>query len=457
LSVWRGRLSARGYRVEVSEAGLFCRLEIEKPGRLFYRGREPGRGLTRKGALLVLAGVPVALALLLALLLPLTGVPALLPVAGALALALAAGLTVTFWRWPLGSVLDRAVTFAWNSLVAPLRSEGLAEEDSAFAAGLALVSAGHGDAADREEILELLRRDTEAAVAAGPGPVKHLAAFWRLTAEDLAGSGGDAVAMVAAQIGRCFEGKLPLSFAGQLLHHWEAPWWTAGSLARLRVLLCDRAFEAGLEVQDLIEIGRITPPLGAALKTEDVIGLAHLRLLWSLRPLRPWDRFGKNATVFEIAADPEVGRGRLAKHPDLLISFEGAPVISLGDRGLVCLDQLFTRPPRTVEVVSRQLLHEEVYELILDEQRFQFASPPDETALRLERLFRYFFNDFRAQVAEVPRWRSPVVSRPLRSQNAVPCPQCGQPVVTRVGEVGISMEVAADIEPPARSPKPAAV
>jgi hypothetical protein len=458
MSIWRGRISARGYRVEVSDSGLAAWMEVETPARLLYRGTEPPPRLTPRGALLVLAGIPACAALILSLLLPLFGVPALLPVAAALTLALALGLFVSFlWREPR-KPLDRAIDYAWELLVPRLHAESLALEDSAFAAGLARASAGRGRAEVRAEALKQLRQQTETAVASAHGPVRHLAALWRLTAEDLARAGSDPVPLLVAQAGRCVDGKLPLSFIGEILHDWDAPWWTTGRRARLRVLLCDRAFEAGLEVQDLMEIGRVTSSLGAALKTDDTEGLAHLRLLWSLRPNRPWDRFGKTATVFEQAADAETSETRLAKYPDLLFTVEENPIMHVCVRGVVVQEEIFTAPPRTIEVVSRQLLLQAGHELILDERSFFLPDDPEPVARRLERLFRYFFHEFRGLVPAVSRWRSPAVSRTLRAQNAVPCPQCRQPVLVRRGEVGIGMEVAPDLEPPARSPaKPAEV
>jgi hypothetical protein len=450
LSVWRGRLSGRGYRVEVSDAGLVPWLEIETPGRVLFRGTEPPPRLTRKGALLLLAGIPALAGLVLSILLPALGVPALLPVAGTLALSLALGLFVSLRRGVDPPALDRAVDHAWQMLAPRLHEGGFLMEDSAFAAGLALASAGRGHRNHREESLKFLRRETETAVASSYGPVRHLAAFWRLTIEDMARADLDPVPVVVGQLGRCFDGKLPFTYAGQLLDRWQAPWWTAGALARLRVLLCDRAFEAGLEVQDLIEIGRVTPPLAAALKTDDVQGLGHLRLLWSLRPSRPWDRFGQTVSVFELAADPDTDRTRLDRYPDLLLTVEEKPVIHVCAGGIALLDEVFTQPPRSVEVVAQRPLGEAGFELVLDDRRLAFATDPEATARRLERLLRYFFHDFRSQVPAVLRWRSPAVSRTLRVQNAVPCPQCHQPVVVRLGDVGISMDVAGDLEPPAR-------
>jgi hypothetical protein len=224
-------------------------------------------------------------------------------------------------------------------------------------------------------------------------------------------------------------------------------------LSRLRVLLCDRAFEAGLEVQDLVEIGRIVSPLGAALQTDDPNGLAQLRLLWSLRPTRPWDRFGRSTTVFELAADPDAGMTRLARYPDLLLTFEDRPLIHLCVRGIVFMDTIFNNPPQTIEVVSRHMFPDRGFELFLDRHSFRFPTEPDAVARRLERLFRYWEQEIRPQVQAVRRWRSPVVSKTLRAQNAVPCPECHKPVLAKIGEVGISMEVAPDIEPPRRPTK----
>src|SRR5579875_1242338 len=63
LNLYRGRLSAGGYRVEVSERGLFTHLEIATPEKSIYQGREPGRLLTQRGAMILFVGPLVLLAL----------------------------------------------------------------------------------------------------------------------------------------------------------------------------------------------------------------------------------------------------------------------------------------------------------------------------------------------------------------------------------------------------------
>src|SRR5262249_7989970 len=154
-------------------------------------------------------------------------------------------------------------------------------------------SVGRGQPDLRAPSLKRVLDLTEKAVADAAALLPHLAALYRLAAADAAALGRDPVPLVAAQIGRCFLGKLPITYAQWLLEEWEGLWWTGGNLARLRVLLCDRAFEAGLEVLDLLEAGHAAPALGDVLEISNTDALAQLRLLWSLRPRRPWDRCGE--------------------------------------------------------------------------------------------------------------------------------------------------------------------
>src|SRR5262249_10208506 len=157
---------------------------------------------------------------------------------------------------------------------------------------------------------------TENAVAAGA--VRHLAALHRLAIADAMQAGRTGVPLLVLQLRRCFEGRLPFTFADELLDKWDERLWTAERRARLRVLVCDAAFEAGFEVHNPVEVGRGAPAVARLLGTAAPHDLAWLRLLWSLRAGRPWDRCGPANTVFELAADPNEGK-LLARYPDLLL------------------------------------------------------------------------------------------------------------------------------------------
>ena len=162
----------------------------------------------------------------------------------------------------------------------------------------------------------------------GIAPPSHPAALRRLLIEDAVAHGADPVPIVVDLLGRCFEGRLSLRFAEHLLAGWSinpsdrrdagSTWWTPGDLVRLRVLLCDRAFEAGFEVRNLLDAANQSPALGDVLGIHNVPNLAALRLLWSLRSSRPWDRCGDPLTVFDLAADPKRA-DLLGRYDDLLL------------------------------------------------------------------------------------------------------------------------------------------
>ncbi|MGH7174346.1 MAG: hypothetical protein ACRELG_29110, partial [Gemmataceae bacterium] len=427
LNLYRGRLSAGGYRVEVSERGLRTSLEIVAPEKRIYRGREPGQLWTRRGAMFLFVTPLIALALLCAFvaLRPLPVVCIILTVAATAHLAMR-----RLWRprVPLGV---RARNYAWTLLAPQLHADGYRLNDSAFLAGLALLSGGDGYALLREALLPDLAKRSETAVLASSAPAGHLAALRRLTIEDAVSRGADAVPLIVDLLARCFEGRLSLLVAEHLLDDWASPWWTPGARARLRVLLCDRAFEAGFEVRNLLDAGQNAPSLGRVLGTDDLPHLTALWLLWSLRPTRPWDRCGDPLTVFDLAADPKRAE-LLERFPDLLLwqiepewsiiapgLTEAKPAhILFCVRGVFLQGVLFTEAPRVVEVNARWRYSD----LVIGEQRFRSSGSLDLLALRMERWFRYVFSEFLPALPRVEQWQAPDRLAILRAWGAVSCP-----------------------------------
>jgi hypothetical protein len=441
-----GRLSLGDYCVDVSESGLVPRLTIEGPGGLIFRGREPGRlGLTRHGATLLLAGPCMTAAVFYAALVNLLPVLPLWPVTIFLVLALAVYFGAGLYWWLQPRSLDRSVDFAWTRLVPRLGSESPhfpTSEESAFLAGVALTSVSHGSADARWQELERVLGIVERAVAAGISPLAHLAALQRLAVADAAAAGHDPVPLVVEQVSRCFDGRLPLAFVQWLLAEWEGSWWTAGNLARLRVLLCDRAFEAGWEVADLMEAGLMAPALEEVLRTADPNGLTQLRLLWSLRPSRPWAAWSEALTAFELAEDPEDGRAWLRKYPDLLFLDEALPAVVICGRGLVFQETVFTEWVRNIEIRARRDFDGVEYELTIGEHEFRFLSEPAGLVVRLAHWFRYHFGEFLPQVEGVRAWQAPEGSKSTQFQEAVACPECRRLLVPRAGQVGTPIGTA---------------
>ena len=291
---------------------------------------------------------------------------------------------------------ERLLRHAWTLLAPRLHENGFVAEDSAFLAGLAHATPPGAFRQRRAPLLATLLKRTEDALAAGLAPPGHIAALRRLMVEDAAAAGADPVPLVVDQLARCFDGHLPLAYAQHLLAQWTADWWTAGNRVRLRVLLCDRAFEAGFEVRNLLDAGRTAPALGDVLGVSDPAGLAALRLLWSDRPTRPWDHCGPSRTVFELAADP-ARAGLLGRRPDLLLwqrepswvvaaddgeePLRGAEIL-FGVGGVWLQDVRFTEAPAVVEQTRKAF----GFELALGRRRFRGPGEVDALARRMEAL-----------------------------------------------------------------------
>ena len=205
-------------------------------------------------------------------------------------------------------------------------------------------------------------------------------------------------------------------------------------------------------MRDLREAGRLAPALGEILHTDQPDGPAQLRLLWSLRPHRPWDRWGEAVTVFDLAHDAEAGVRLLGKYPDLLLAEPGQPVLLIGGRGVVFQDVLFRDYPRRVESRHRRDSARADYEVLLDDHRFTFPSDPGAVVRRLERWFRYHLQEFLPQVAGVHAWKTPPDTRPLHLRRPVVCPECSHLLLPRDGDVGTLVN-GAQRDPTRSSPR----
>jgi hypothetical protein len=344
----------------------------------------------------------------------------------------------------------RAQTHAWTVLAPRLHADRYHAEDAAFLAGLAQASVGDGVGPVRQAILPRLVEITEAALGRGEGSPVHLAPLVRLLIDDEVEAGEDPAPLIANRLARCFEGRLPFSFAERLLARWKVDWNRPGHRARLRILLCDRAFAAGFEVRNLVDAGRTAPALGALLGVDRPDDLAALRLLWSLRATRPWDRCGPASTVFELAEDPAF-ETTIADARDLLlfqreaswpplVDAEGDPYsarLLVCRRGVLLNDALFTEPPSPLRVVHRGAESE----LVAGPRRFQSPADVEPLAARLEAWVRYFFKHFRPAIADALDWAPPDRSALWRAWGAITCPECGRPLLPRVGEVGVALDV----------------
>jgi hypothetical protein len=435
-------IEGEGYRVETSDNGLMPTLEIEIPNATVYDGREPGRLLTRAGAFLLFA-LPLLMLAILLLVLPLGldiawYVPGL--AVGGLFFVVV-GMIFLSGEQP-NDPLNRVIDHAWRKLVPTLLEMGLARDDHAFLAGLAQCSIGHGDIAGRADALEQVRAAMDKVVAEGPVPASFLGAVWRLTIEDAAEDeeGQDTLPVLAGQADRCFDGGLPLSFLTTLLAPLENETWSVADERRLRVLLCQRAFDAGLEVRELLDLGRLQGTLSRTLDLKQTEYIAHLRLLRTLQATRPWERVGRATAIFEIVKHHREAAALLERLSDVVLRVDNVPGLYLCGRGVNFEGAWILEPPQQIDIIDRSLFAEGGFHLVIGSNRFWYAEDPTPVVSRLEKWLRYFFRDFRPQLAGVYRGRSPAAARRLLARNGVRCPDCRRRVLPVLGELGITAD-----------------
>ncbi len=432
MNVARGRLSAAGFVAEVSERAWRPRLYLATPKAVLRNGTGDGPLLTPRGRTWIIVGPPVFAALLLAVAFTFMARDATGPVLLLLGLASAAALILRFGAKSGAGPADRAVDHAWTVLVPHLHKSTPTPEAAGFEAALASVSIGLGQPEARAQALHQSVERIERSLADSAEWLDCLPPLWRLLAEDAHRQGRDPVSLVARLLSRCLEASLPMEAGDALLHRWKRPWWTDGARGRLRVLLCDRAFEVDLEVADLVAAARHAPALADLLGSSVPSSLAQLRLLWGLRTDRPWDRCGDAFTVFEVAGQ---GGNLFDRVPDLLLhqavtdwppDQTGPLTVTVCTRGVLFQETLFTAMPTEIEVSERPGGR---YELVLGPCQFDFRDDPTDLARLLERWMSFYFQEFLPRSATMlDRPRSRPVPVPL-PKPMVTCPDCREPFV----------------------------
>ncbi len=429
------RLAGQGYRIEVLDGRLGSHLGVLTPAGVVYDGPEPGNVTPSAMARFAAAAPFVALAFLVAV--ACSAPFALLATAAALLAALVA------YRWAARTdrarTGDRAIDHAWSFLASDPERRHIAPQDAAFLAGLALASIGRGDPVARAATVRLW------VDALDPADTKVWAAFQALDAADTFASGGDPIPRVAAAIGAGFGDPRRFPAAVALAELCPQVAWTAAMRARLRVLLVESAWAAGLGVWDLHELGVALPPLDTILGSDDTDGLARLHRLWTLRPSRPWSRCGPAATAFEVALYPDLAREHFAEALDLLLylpvrSDGEAESIILSGRGVLFRQILMA--DRSVPISYRPRTNGEGggYAMTFGTSQLAFAESPVRIAARLECWADFWFREFLPGVDEslaVPAGRA---VKSLLAAVASKCPECGKASVTAVGRAGVKLK-----------------
>ncbi|MFL5242454.1 MAG: hypothetical protein ACJ8FY_10135 [Gemmataceae bacterium] len=452
LVVGHGRLGYLGYSVEIRETSLFPHLLVRTPHQVIFTGREPNSRMTWVGTLLAITPLIMAAFAIGSGLVSL-GIRVFFPVSFLLLVALVLAMRDRSERRKLVKPAIRALGYAWERLVPVLHTPGFNESDAAFLSGLAVLTATRESFHVPEPVLARCLAETDKAVTSGSAESVYLAALQRLAIARQAHEGEDPIAEVAKQIGRCFDGPLSLSYAEELIAGWKTGWLNPSAWARLRVLVCDKAFEAGFELASLRHAIRQKPTLRDLLNLKDLRALAQLRLLWSQRPRRPWDRHGKAVTAFELAQEEKSDKW-LGRYADLLLLVDldteffaqsarkssSELRLVLCSRGVALQGKIIMENPPHLEVVRRKLWEGSGYDLIAGSTSFHFEEDPQDLVSQIERWCRFYFLEFRPQAEDVVHWKAPDTPARMRARGAVECSECHGWMLPRIGEVGVPVD-----------------
>jgi hypothetical protein len=440
LQLGEQHLEGQGYRLDLSERGLVPTLRIETPSEILYAGREPHRRLTRLGGLVLLVAPLIAGSYFF--LDWLTGgafaVPLLVAVAAGVGLILT-GLLVLCWPAP-APAHDRLVQAAWEMLVPEL----LAAPGRAgwkFLHGLAALTAGDDDNRPRPAVLVECLETAERYAGAEPHAARCLAMLCRLYIDALRGGRRDAVGFVADRVADGLRGEVSLLSAATLLEEFCYPRrgdWRRDELARLQVLVAARAFEQGLTVDDLSDLGRAFPAAEEALRLDDRWRWGQLELLWSLRDRRPWEWAGQAATVFELVAGPGHDVDALLEdHPDVLLSVRRGRLL-VTTRGVWVQGECISALPDGVAVRVEQYYSDTAAEVRVGPHRLTIDGDVRKQVDELEDWLRFYFEDF---LPKLPTTRRPPsdAARQLWQAHKTACPGCGKGLVPCLGDLGIAV------------------
>jgi uncharacterized C2H2 Zn-finger protein len=424
LTYSRGRLAGEGFAVEVGGNAWYRTLRVTTAGKTAVgrRSLAPRAASTLAAALVLVGALLVARTLTGAL----------------VGLALAA-VAYTIARALLSSSRDpsdRAIDAAWTRLGARLAER---PNTARFLTRLCMASSERGEPELRAWILNAMTRRAGRQAAESDEELQLLAASRVLQVEDMRRLGRDVTAGIAALAADGFTGALSADYAefvvGCYLAHPREP----GELGRLRVLVLQAAFDAGLAPRDLTHLWSGAPFLRRAMLVEPTHRLGLLFGLWRHRDGEPWRSVGDAVTVYDLARSaPPTAARLLAQFPDVLLVHrtKGNLEALLGPI-LVCARGVSIGGVLTADPDAEVRLTNEGRRLVFGRHRLDVAMPlPGETPERLVSWLR-----FRAEVLmpfiEESASAGP---EPVRQRILGPfcrrCLSCGTISAVSVGAIG---------------------
>jgi len=333
---------------------------------------------------------------------------------------------------PRGTPDDRAIDTAWRKFAHKLADR---RDAARFLTRLCLTSIGRGDPFERANALNsIVARSREA-----PAERQLLAVALTLQVDDAGRYGRDHPAAIAELVAPAFRADQPAEFAEFVLTaYFHAP-REASELARLRILLLEAAFAAGLTARDVLDLCHAAPNVAKAMQLPPH-HLAELFGVWVHRNAAPWRSVDEAQSVFELAREaPTTATRLLGRVPDVLLvcdSPQDAPEL---DPVLVCASGVSVGEALTADPAAEVRVEADGHALIFDKSRLKLEHAiPAEFADELKAWLRFRAEVLAAYPAIYLRGDPPPAAE-LLAAFAVRCSACGTESLPAIGAVARSL------------------
>ncbi len=439
LTMESARLQGYGYHLEVSERGLAPSLQIESPTTILFRGREPGRFLTRFGGslLVVLPVMLIAAAVLFRFIDHELRLALSFVLAGGFGLVMA-GFMFLLWPRPRPAQ-ERLVKAAWKYLVPDiLRGKKGRREWSFLNALVELSEEMQQHKLNQDVLLDCAEKASDAAKTDAFALVCLKALTRRLIA-DMRDNGEDPFDIVLTLASECFKGKLPVSFLGDLMesfHGKERANWSKSDLNRLPLLIAHQAFSADLDIDDWLSLGRAFPVVSAVLNLESRWHWQQFQAVWSQRNRKPWEAAGPAANMLDLAKQPASVEDLLSYYPDVLLYIAKANLV-IGSKGVWIEGVCVTSFPPSADVTAEKLSNG--YEVQVGTLRIRAAENPRPYLDDIKRWLRWYFHEFVPTVPNAPRPMTESRHR-MWQLSKIACTECSRPLVACPGDLGVALK-----------------
>ncbi len=429
-------LEGYGYKLEALERGLVPALRIESPEAILFRGREPGRWMTRVGGILLLTG-PLVVITFIALRSQIQRETPSSVLAG-LALGigmLAAGFLYLIWPGPR-SAQDRLIKSAWKLLVPEMLQDHMGKREWSFLNGLLQMSDGLTNyQPSRDLLLECCEEASDAARNEVAARI-CLASLSRRCLADMRERGQRPFDIVLTLAAESFKGKLPLSSLSELyenFHGRERSVWTKSELNYLTILTAHHAGLAEVDTDDWLNLGRAFPVLHAVLNLESRWHWLQFFAIWTARSGKLWEKAGPALTMLELAEDPAEHEEILAYYSDVLL-FAPGPNLVVGSKGIwlegICVTTFSANTEISVERGAAG------FELTIGKVCVRYDESPRPYLDEIKRWLRWYFFEFVPVIANVAHPMSESRHR-MWQLSKVECPECKRPLVPCLGDLGV--------------------